>query len=195
VPASAPAPRPSTNVIKDGLSVTVTLPKTTFAVNEPIRFTVQFKNISDKGFVLYDPSHFWNWRITFEDQRKIGPWRVSKLFDELLALAPRTLKPGDSADVPVSLEQGKTRPFEFVWEGLQRKIVEPVKSLPIGRYQLVIEMDLKGGPPKQDWAFPFWTGQIKTEPVEFEITDKAAASPPSLQSPRTGPRPSTCGCG
>lgn len=55
------------------------------------------------------------------------------------------LKPGESLDVPVALDHDKSG-IEFAWEGLQKKDVEPVKSLPPGKYELTIEIKLQANP-------------------------------------------------
>jgi hypothetical protein len=69
---------------------------------------VQFKNVSDKPFPIYDADYFWDWRITFEDQQKIGSWRFNKLFKhQRIRPESKILKPGESFDVPVALDHEK----------------------------------------------------------------------------------------
>lgn len=176
-PATQPA-FASKPVEKDGLQVVVTLPKATLASNEALKFTVQFKNVSEKPLILQDAEYFWDWRITFEGQRKEGAWRLEGLFDADRKAQIMTLKPGEEIVVPVKLAQGNDKPrlpFQYVWEGNQKKSLRPIKILHPGRYQLVIEMTRKDGPQ----AYQLWNGTIKSEPVEFEITDKIAATQPA----------------
>jgi hypothetical protein len=175
---------------KNGLSIQAILTKAAFAANEPLKFTVQFKNVSDKPFLLFDAAYYWKWIIHFEDQRKIGPWRVERLFDDLRSYenVVTTLKPGDTLDVLVELDRNRQdRPHEFVWGGVQKQPLPPVKALPVARYQLTVEINLKADPgPRQ---VPFWTGTLATNPVEFEITDKP--TPPASQLAPTDPAPLT----
>jgi hypothetical protein len=56
---------------------------------------------------------------------------------------------------------------------LQKKDVEPVKSLPPGKYELAIEMKLQANPNEARPEIPYWTGQLKTSPVAFKITPGA----------------------
>jgi hypothetical protein len=154
-------------VVKDGLSVIATPPKATFAADEPIQFTVQFKNVSDKPFMLHDAEYFLGWRICFEDRRAKEQWLFRKTIkDRREVPVPKTLKPGDSMDVPVSLEPNG----DFRLQDPQAKAdAVELSLLPVGRYVMTVEMDLKGSPAPGKWEFPFWTGPITSQPVEMEI--------------------------
>src|ERR1035437_7457849 len=78
-PATTQSALSSKPAEKDGLQVTVMFPKATFAANEQPKFTVHFKNISDKPVALYDADWFWDWNIRFEDLAAKGPWQLQLL--------------------------------------------------------------------------------------------------------------------
>jgi len=174
--ADKPAALSSKPVKKDGLQVTVTLPKATFATGEQPKFTVQFKNVSDKPFTLYDIDWFWSWSIRFDNLTNKGPWqlrlgaKVERSQDSVRALV---CKPGETVEMLVDLTSKDLFPFDFFWYGEQTKQpVPPLKQLEPGKYRLTVEVNLMEGPARKDEAF--WTGQITTEPVEFVLADKSA---------------------
>jgi len=118
-------------VEKDGLQVTVTLPKATFAADEQPKFTVQFKNVSDKPITLSEADFYWAWSIRFEDVTRKGPWKLElqdvgklKLQQHLRAEKVDTLQPGKTLEVAVDLGE-KGLAFEYVWEGEQKGQVAP----------------------------------------------------------------------
>lgn len=154
-------------VVKDGLSVIATPPKATFAADEPIQFTVQFKNVSDKPFMLYEAEYFLGWRICFENRRAKEQWLFRKTIkDRREVPVPKTLKPGESMDVPVRLD----RNGDFRLQDPQAKAdAVELSLLPVGRYVMTVEVDLKGSPAPGKWEFPFWTGPITSQSVEMEI--------------------------
>lgn len=185
VRADPPATQPglsSKPAVKDGLSVTVTLPKAAFAADESLKFTVQFKNVSDATFSLLDAAYFFNWTIRFEDVKSGGPWRQQMGFKAKRPSVPETaLKPGEALDAPVELG-GINVPFNLVWEGIQDREIAPIDHLKPGRYRLLIEITLVGGPVGDRTAHPHWTGTITTNPVEFEISDKPATQPAAAEA-------------
>jgi len=165
-------------VAKDGLQVSVTLFKATFAAAEPLKFTVQFTNVSQKPFALTDSdsalsdaSWFWDWNIRFENPAGMGgfkgPWQLRLLAKiERIQTSPRICKPGETVAVDVDLGKASNW-FDFVWKGEQDQPFTSLKQLRPGKYRLTVEPNLKKGPVAQD--VPFWIGTVKTEPVEFEI--------------------------
>lgn len=166
----------SNAAIKDGLSVVVTLPKAGFAADEPLKFTVQFKNVGQKAFSLVDADYFWGWAMRLEDVSRGGPWGVHKLFkDEREVAKSRTLQPGESLDVPVELVGGDGR-CEFAWEGEQSKPVAALKQLKPGKYKLTIAVSLAESPASREIIPAYWTGTITSEPVELEITENPDAT-------------------
>ncbi len=176
--AVAPAAQsalPSKPVEKDGLQMAVTLPKATFAASEQPKFTVRFRNVSDKPITLYDEDWFWDWNIRFEDEARNGSWQP-----HLLVMVKRqpslcTYKPGESAEVMVDFGK-EALLFEYQWKGAQEQPVKSLEQLHPGKYRLVIEMNR--GDPLNRPARPAgcWAGRITTEPVEFRIADKPAAT-------------------
>lgn len=161
--SSAPA-------VKDGLQIVVTLPTATFAADDPLTFTVQFKNVSKKPISLCDAEHFWAWRIQFWDSRSGGTWRVNKLFfeDKKRAMSTTSLKPGETFDVPVLLDPG-AREFEYKWDGADADPLKVRPSLAPGQYQLRVGIRFisPAGP-----AGGFWIGSIAPKPIELQITGK-----------------------
>jgi len=183
--AEAPATQPAVSskpVEKDGLQVTVMLPKATFAADEPLTFTVQFKNESKKPITLYDADWDWEWQSHFLDLKTGGSWWHRHLGDPR-AGAPldtvHTLKAGESLVVPVQQKLGAMSNFDFAWAGDQKAWQDPINHLHPGQYRLTVEITLKGNPAGSKQLEPGaeWTGTIKTEPVEFEIAAKPAAPP------------------
>ena len=161
-------------VTKDGLQVTLTLAKAAFAADEQPKFTVVFKNISDKPITLCDADFFWAWSIRFEDVARKGPWQLQlqevarlKLAQQLRAQKADTIQPGKTLEVVVDLGGKDLLELEYVWQGEQDKPVAPVRKLAPGRYTLTLDIDLKAG-GKQ--GTDYWTGQVTTDPVTFTIS-------------------------
>ena len=138
---------------------------------------MQFKNASDKPFALDDVDWFWGWTIQFEDEAMHGPWRLHLLVQpQPPLLAPRLCKPGETVEVTVDLGKDAYA-HDFEWLGMGQG--QPLKQLDPGKYRLSIGIPMKE-PQHSQQAAPFWTGTINAEPVEFEITDKPAATQPGV---------------
>jgi hypothetical protein len=170
-PATQPAASP-TPVVKDGLSIALTLPTATFAADEPLTFTVQFKNVSQKPLSLCDADHFWAWRIWFWDAHAGGTWQFHKLFfeDKKRVLSLTSLNPGQTLDVPVVLDS-ESKQFEYKWDGAE---ADPLKILPRlspGQYRLSIGIRFAANPARPAPS-PYWTGSISPRPVEFQVAAK-----------------------
>ena len=162
-------------VVKDGLAVTVALPKATFTADEPLKMEVQFKNVGEQLIVLYDADVFWDWTIKFADAKMGGPWLLRRTFKMERAAASTTeIKAGATWSVPIELDASKAGTFELVWNGKQSEMVPPMARLGPGKYRANIEIDLRDN-PTPDRARAYWVGKVVTEPVEFEIVAKAAA--------------------
>jgi len=179
--ADAPATQPALSskaVENDGLQVMVTLPKTTFAVNEPLKFTVQFRNASKKAFLLSDLDYYWNWQMRFEDQATNGAWLLHRLpTKEHFPFRPTPVQAKTSPEILVALDHSSAESFNFEWAGLQHKEIQPVENLPAGRYRLTLQIDLKADAGSGKPAFPIWVGQITSQPVDFEISDQGIPTP------------------
>lgn len=171
-------------VVKDGLQVTVTLPKATFGSAEPLKFTVDFENVSNNAFMLDDANMFWKWAIRFEDIQTKGPWQLHETFVAERTPAPTNspLKPGEALTVPIVVDPAK-KLFEFVWKGEQ--LVPVVRQLKPDKYRLTMDIVLEENPLDLQLKWPCWKGKIATEPVEFEITDKPATQPSTQAGPIT----------
>jgi hypothetical protein len=176
------APISSKPFEKDGLQVTVTLSKAALAADEPLKFTVDLKNVSDKPFNLLSAGNYRDWQLRFkkQGQEKWGEFG----FDQAGTLALRAvqLDPGKALTVPIVLEETDlTGVARILTEGYQEQLkMSDGKQHPLkpGKYLLTVKMDQSdnaGNDPKA--AVRYWAGPITTEPVEFEITDKAAKKP------------------
>ena len=164
---------------KDGLQVTVTLAKAIFASGAPLKFRVQFKNVSDMPFNMFnaDGYHYRGWQIRFKRQGQKG-WGVFG-FDQLKTLKPTVLllEPGRVLTVPLALDgMDLTAVARILSDNYQQQIEwsdgkqHPLKP---GKYLLAVKMHLRDNPNDPKPAIRYWAGgQITTEPVEFEIADQ-----------------------
>ena len=179
-PALPPATLPALSskpTLKDGLSVTVNSTKAAFAVNDLPKFTVLFKNVSNKTFSLFDVDWYWSWTIRFEDQQTKGPWQLHNLvMVKRSQTPPRLCKPGQT--VEVTLDLGKNSlPHDFTWQGDQSAPVAPLEQLPPGKYRLTLVIPLENDLERPEVTC--WTGTLTTEPLEFAITDQPATTQPA----------------
>jgi hypothetical protein len=170
---------------KDGLQVTVTLAKAIFASGEPLKFRVQFKNVSDMPFNLFnaDAYHYRDWQIRFKRQGQ-KDWRVFG-FDQAKTPKPTVLlmEPGRVLTVPVELDGMElTGVARILSDNYQQQLAwsdGKLHPLQPGKYLLAVKMNLRDNPndPDRKPAVKDWSGgQITTEPVEFEITDQPAVT-------------------
>lgn len=148
-----------------GLSVTVMPTKAVFGKNEALTFDVTFKNVSEKGFMLYDVAHYYPWDYSIEDSRKVK-WKARCIveFERAAPIPSVVVEPGKSHVVKASLDNS----FRFVREDGK----EPYPNhLPPGKYRLTITAKLFKDRQShlKDYRFGFWTGSITTKPVKFKI--------------------------
>jgi hypothetical protein len=162
----------STAAVKDGLEVTVIGEKATFAMNEPIKFSVRFKNVSDKPLSLLDADEFDQWIVRLEETGTKMPWRLTGLpsVEPDPAHHARELKPGES--IEVSTDWGSNR-FSFHYESelILNMPIPPTDSLRAGRYRLWLGINLKKNPDRGG-AHTAFRGDINIGPIEIEISDK-----------------------
>ncbi len=158
-------------VEKDGLQVSMIGHKTAFARNDAIRFTVRFKNVSDKPVSLQDADVFQHWVVRLEEVTSKMPWRLQDESDEPGPIhQPRILMPGESVDV--STEWGTNRfPFRYESELILNMPIPATDSLRPGRYQLWLGINLKRDAGREGAQLSF-RGDINVGPVEVEILDK-----------------------
>lgn len=178
--AESPASQPdlsSRPFEKDGLQVTVSpCPKSTFPVNEPLEFTVLFKNVSDKPFNLLsaDGYHYRQWQLRFGKQPQgEGGWGVFG-FNQAGTPKPTVvqLEPGRSLTVPIVLKGMDLKGVARVLSGGKQEQLNPAK------YLLSVKIDQHDNAENDpNPAVRYWAGQIITEPLEFEITDRPATGP------------------
>jgi RNA polymerase sigma factor (sigma-70 family) len=177
-PAAPAAPKAAEPAEKNGLAVTVTPTKAVFDRGEALSFDVTFKNVSEKTFLLNDPANdnSFGWRYDFEQPDAGKKW-FAQLKGDPRADALRAPRP------PAELAPGKALTIRAVLSTTyyQFKLADDDKiviaqTLAPGRYQ--VRMELGWATPNRADAkpkFPFWTGQMTTNPVSFAIADPEAA--------------------
>lgn len=170
------APRPAARsaldktpatVVKNGLAVTVRPAKASFAKDEPLNFTVTFKNASNKAFLLYDSDFYYDWDFSFRDVKTRGYWQtICMLVFDRVPPPSVVLRPGNTREVKVVLNAA----FQFRRRGA-KKATRANKQLAPGTYRLTAKVQLRQHPKAHlmDTRFDWWTGEIKTRPVAFKI--------------------------
>ncbi len=189
--AAGPAPakedtgKAPASVVEKGLSVAVRPAKKVFGPKEPLAFDVTFRNVSEKPFLLFDVEFYPWWRYEFTVVGGANPGR--RWEGRCMAKFRRTppepiaMRPGESRVVKAVLDD------RFMYGRPGGGHMDWSKRLPAGKYRLSIERKLtefvdwtrlgehhKPAAAERKWPFPFWTGTIKTRPVEFEIAKGAA---------------------
>ena len=177
VAVASPAGQPTTHesvaaVDKNGLQVTLVLDQRTFARNVPPRFSVRFKNVSDRPVSLKDADDCGQWVIRLEDVASNMPWRLQGLSTDQPEPARRTKELGPGEAVEVSTEWGSNRfPYRYESELVLNLPIPPVQSLRPGRYRLWLGINLKRNPERQGAQMAF-LGDFNLGPVEIEISGK-----------------------
>jgi hypothetical protein len=159
-------------VEKNGLQVTAICEKSVFARNEPIKFTLRFKNVTDKPLSLGDAVNFQDWIIRVDNLTSGMPWRIQSRAIEPRKgpVPPKELEPDESVDI--STDWGSNRfPFQYESELILNLPIPPVDGLSPGVYRLWIGVTLKKD-PDQAAAHLAFRGDINLGPVEIEISDK-----------------------
>ena len=159
----------SAPAVQECLKIVVKPTKAVFAEKDALVFTVTLTNTSDKSFMLFESGYFWDWKIRF------GDWQVDYLPEVKRAYPPSTiLEPGKSIQTTVTLDNTKNLEFHLIWKGIQ-PIKPPARSLPIGKYPLVIDVKFAEDIRRErlkDYKFAHWTGAIMTNSVIVEIAPK-----------------------
>ena len=169
-PSTQPALAESTPVVKDGVSVTMSPIQQTISTDEQPRFVVRFSNTGGDYINLYDVGAYWDWRFEFarkdKQSEQPGPWvlRMASIIDRH-RIEHRQIKAGENTEVAVDLNDPPFT-FDFVYGGLVKHLVAPVRHLSAGTYQMTITIALQNpfGP-----GFHEWTGPLTTEPVELVV--------------------------
>jgi hypothetical protein len=168
-PSSQPSAE-STAVRKDGVAITVLLPRPILPADCQPRFAVRFKNTTADYINLYDVNAFWDWQFQFISTDKHaadpGPWqlRMDKLANRY-PIAYKQIKARESLEVPIDLNDPPFT-FDFVYAGPMDHLVAPVRQLNAGTYQLTINISL---PNPFGRGYHVWTGPLTTDPVEFTV--------------------------
>ena len=157
---------------KNGLQVTLVFAQRTFAKNVPPRFSVRFKNISDRPVSLKDAEDSTEWVVRLEDAAGKMPWRLQGLPSDPPDPARATKELGPSEMVEVSTEWGSNRfPFRYESELILNMPIPPVDSLRPGRYRLWLGINL-GKSSERNGEKSAFRSDLNLGPVEIEITDK-----------------------
>ena len=162
----------SAPVEKDGLEVQVLGDKTLFARNEPIKFTVRLKNVSDKRMSLEDADAFAQWVVRLVDVESKMPWGLQNLPSDQVEPVheERKLKPGESVDV--STDWGSNRfPFRYESELILNMPIPPADTLQPGRYQLWLGINRTRNLERAG-EHRALRGAIHVGPMEIQIDDK-----------------------
>jgi RNA polymerase sigma-70 factor (ECF subfamily) len=160
-------------VVKDGLAIALKLNKPVFAKGERPAFDVILENRSTKAFQLWINFDVLDYPYSFVNLEDKRSWQVQK----------RKLKDGNGSR-SVTLEPGKSQVLNVVFmygayvdaagQGLRA-------DLPVGKYRLSGTLTFKEG--TQNNLVPYWTGEVTTNPVEMEITDKPAGDAKASEPP------------
>jgi hypothetical protein len=189
----------------NGLSVTATPQKGSFAARESIKVNVVLKNTSKKAFRVFDAA-YWvynvnarnsSWGCSLLDVKTKKAYKPTVVIRPMMErlTAPVTLAPGKTYKTVVLLTRGLSyvpvgeklkkkerpvnRPGRMQIGGMRtgRLVMTP---LPAGRYQLLLELVLKKGTGfivrKQPDKTPFWIGTIKLTTVAFSAGGKPTAA-------------------
>ena len=161
-------PEPVTG-IKDGLSVTLKPTKLIFGRNESITLRMTFNNVSKKGFTLYGTNYYMDWNWSAENSQTHVAWNTVPLPRSGPLPSERRLEPGQSLDIDVSLQYWNKIPNA----ANNKKIIKyyDEQFLPYGRYQLSVNFSLGSPGGSRDRSPIFWTGDVSSGPVAFEIKD------------------------
>jgi hypothetical protein len=174
--ATKPAAQPeaeSTPVEKDDVAVNLVLKHASFSADEQPEFVVRFKNVGKDYINLYDVAAYWNWKIDLVDADRPapqgGPWRLRmNAIAERHHIDHRQIKPGQSTDVLVNLNDPPFT-FSYDYEGpLAGTKIRPIRSLSPGHYRLIATIALSN--PFGD-GYHEWSGPVTTEPVKLTITE------------------------
>ncbi len=178
----------STPVEKDGLSIALCADHESFALKEPLKFTVMLQNVSKKDFSLYDLSPIeshWQLRV---DEPPPSNWyyQVQSLAaGKKREISPTVLKPGASIEVPVELSQKNG--FQYLpkpKDGKQDGKPVPREHLLGGNYEMRVGVTFSGADKAWPEEFlPLWTGDIAATPIAFEISDKGVGPDKALKLP------------
>ena len=168
-------------VEKDGVSVSVSLKPQTILADEQPQFVVRFKNTNRDYINLYNVDHYWDWEILFTKTdphaAEPGPWRLRmNSIPNRRPVGIRQIKAGESTDVVVNLNDPPFT-FDFVYAGIIKHLIAPVRYLQPGTYRMTVKIAL---PLFMGQPFPHhWTGPVLTDAVELTVSEKRANGTPA----------------
>jgi hypothetical protein len=187
-PAAVASTQPveSKEVEKDSVAVTLVMSNTTISTDEQPEFIVRFRNVGKEGYRnLYDVAAYWNWTIelinTDPHAESPGPWRLHmNILKMRVPLEHRQIKPGEFTDVSVNLND-PTFTFDYVYAGVIKHLISPVRHLPPGHYRLTVAASLVNpfGPGYFEWAGPVTTAAVEltiTQAPQRTVTDATQAA-------------------
>lgn len=180
VPATQSAPEESVlesqPVGKDGVAISVAVPRMPVPAGRQPVFIVRFKNTGQVARNLYDVSAYWNWEIRFTrndpktapKSTEPGPWRlrVHALPNRAL-IDHRRIEPGEGTEIRVDLNDPPFT-FDLEYAGIVKHPIAPLRFLPPGQYNLTATVKLPSFPIAG--AQGFWLGPVITDPVAVTIS-------------------------
>jgi RNA polymerase sigma factor (sigma-70 family) len=150
-------------VVKDGLSVTVVTHKDYYTRGERPAVSIDFKNTTNKPITFHNPAHAVRiWTFAFTDLKRTVKWEAHYPAG-INTLPPQKIAAGESAALYVDF-------YQVDYQAVDADRARTVKELPPGRYRLTITVKLDDLPAAQ--FANAWSGEIRTNSVEFEIAAK-----------------------
>ena len=169
---------------KDGLSVVIKPTKPSFRPDEPLALKVTYRNVSKDPLPL--PAHPGDFRYAWELQ--LDNVDTGKSYTGRYKFPSGGYEPPKPTD-PIQPKQALEEAVEFkMFLFAEGKFVEgkwdrtKAHALPAGKYKVrvVLRFPLADG----NFAKPNWTGNIKTNTVEFEVSDKPLPPEAKIAKPQ-----------
>ena len=177
--ADSPAPAGPTTSSEaaniGGLLVTVVVPRTVVQT-DPLTVRVEIKNTLDRVARIYTVPDRWHWQFRPADGK--GFWKPLPQYAELRTWSG-PIDPGKTLSMSFTSNSPRGQEYVFDWvadDGSLSRLSQERNSLPAGRYQLAIAMEMSTFSRPTPDPEP-WEGKLLTKPVEFDVgNDEAAAT-------------------
>jgi hypothetical protein len=156
---------------KDGLVVVIAPAKRRFTPQEPLSFTVTYRNVSKHAFRLPDQPGLWNyWQLNLKEMAAGKPTGKTYVGKTSLPMGLRVparpsdpIKPHKTLSIEVKLSR-----YKYSAEKWDRRAA--ATQLPPGKYQVTIDIHFPEKPAGEVKPPPVWEhDSITSQPVEIEI--------------------------